>query len=123
MNEIDASLYLFANIEGGHTFWSNQVSELVSLVVYEKILSGKYDRVKFEKLITNLRATKLEEIRESIGYGVIKMNIDTDMQYAFMSGVRDYFKSNEDYLKNQIGNPSIGMKLSVCWQTILSSGR
>ena len=49
--------------------------------------------------------SSVEEIREAIEYGAIKMNIDTDMQYAFMSGVRDYFKSNEDYLKNQIGNP------------------
>ncbi len=47
----------------------------------------------------------VEEIREAIGYGVIKMNIDTDMQYAFMCGIRDYFKTNEDYLKSQIGNP------------------
>ena len=46
-----------------------------------------------------------EEIREAIGYGAIKMNIDTDMQYAFMCGIRDYFESNHDYLKNQIGNP------------------
>ena len=47
----------------------------------------------------------LEEIRESIGYGVIKMNIDTDLQYAFMSGVRDYVQGNKDYLQSQIGNP------------------
>jgi fructose-bisphosphate aldolase, class II len=47
----------------------------------------------------------VEEIREAIGYGVIKMNIDTDMQYAFMSGIRDYFKQNEGYLQSQIGNP------------------
>ena len=66
MNEIDAALCLFANIEGGHTFWSNQVSELGSLVVYERLLNGKYDRIKFEKLITNLRATKLDDIKESI---------------------------------------------------------
>ena len=66
MNEIDAALYLFANIEGGHTFWSNQVSEHGSLTVYERLLSGKYDPVKFEKLVTNLRATKLDEIKESI---------------------------------------------------------
>ena len=66
MNEIDAALYLFANIEGGHVFWSNQVSELGPLLVYERLLSGKYDRVKYEKLITNLRATKLEEIKEAI---------------------------------------------------------
>ena len=41
MNEVDASLYLFANIEGGHTFWSNQVSELGALAVYERLLGGK----------------------------------------------------------------------------------
>ena len=47
----------------------------------------------------------VEEISEAISYGAVKMNIDTDMQYAFMSGVRDYFSSNAEYLKNQIGNP------------------
>ena len=47
----------------------------------------------------------VEEIREAIGYGVIKMNIDTDLQYAFMSGIRDYVNSKSDYLKSQIGNP------------------
>ena len=49
--------------------------------------------------------SSVTEIREAIGYGAIKMNIDTDMQYAFMSGVREYFESNKDYLKTQIGNP------------------
>ena len=49
--------------------------------------------------------SSLEDIREAIGYGVIKMNIDTDQQYAFMTGVRDYFSTNVDYLKSQIGNP------------------
>lgn len=47
----------------------------------------------------------LEEIRESIGYGVIKMNIDTDLQYAFMTGIRDYMQGKKDYLQAQIGNP------------------
>jgi len=47
----------------------------------------------------------LEEIREAIGYGVIKMNIDTDMQFAFTEGVREYMVKNLDYLKTQIGNP------------------
>jgi len=49
--------------------------------------------------------SSLEEIREAIGYGVIKMNIDTDMQYAFMTGIRDYFNEKIDFLKSQIGNP------------------
>lgn len=47
----------------------------------------------------------VEEIREAIGYGVIKMNIDTDLQYAFMSGVRDYVQGKSAYLQSQIGNP------------------
>jgi len=47
----------------------------------------------------------VEEIREGISYGVIKMNIDTDLQYAFMSGIRDYMADNTDYLQSQIGNP------------------
>jgi fructose-bisphosphate aldolase class II len=47
----------------------------------------------------------IEEIREAIGYGVIKMNIDTDMQFAFTEGVRDYIVKNIDYLHAQIGNP------------------
>jgi fructose-bisphosphate aldolase, class II len=47
----------------------------------------------------------LEEIREAIGYGVIKMNIDTDLQFAFTEGVRDYVSSKIDYLRTQIGNP------------------
>lgn len=47
----------------------------------------------------------VEEIREGISYGVIKMNIDTDLQYAFLAGVRDYIQDNKDYLQSQIGNP------------------
>ncbi len=46
-----------------------------------------------------------EEIREAIGYGVIKMNIDTDLQWAFWDGVHQYVKKNQGYLDSQIGNP------------------
>ena len=45
------------------------------------------------------------EIKESISYGVIKMNIDTDLQFAFTEGIRDYMNDNILFLKNQIGNP------------------
>ena len=47
----------------------------------------------------------VDEIREGISYGVIKMNIDTDMQYAYMAGARDYFNKYSGYLNTQIGNP------------------
>lgn len=46
-----------------------------------------------------------EEIREAISYGVIKMNIDTDTQWAFWDGVRKYESKNHDYLQGQLGNP------------------
>lgn len=46
-----------------------------------------------------------EEISEAISYGAIKMNIDTDMQWAFWDGVRGYEKQYHDYLQGQIGNP------------------
>jgi len=46
-----------------------------------------------------------EEISESIGYGVIKMNIDTDTQWATWEGIKDYYQKNEGYLQGQIGNP------------------
>ncbi len=46
-----------------------------------------------------------DEIREAISYGAIKMNIDTDLQWGFTTGVRDYFITNSDYVKTQIGNP------------------
>jgi len=47
----------------------------------------------------------LEEIREAISYGVVKMNIDTDLQWAFWEGVMGFYKKNEGYLQGQIGNP------------------
>lgn len=49
--------------------------------------------------------SSVEEIREAIGYGVVKMNIDTDLQFAFTEGVRDYVDEKMDYLRTQIGNP------------------
>ena len=49
--------------------------------------------------------SSVEDIREAIGYGVIKMNLDTDFQYAFTSGVRDYMNEKKDYISSQIGNP------------------
>ena len=47
----------------------------------------------------------VEEIREAIGYGVVKMNIDTDLHFAFTEGVRDYVEEKLEYLRTQIGNP------------------
>jgi len=45
------------------------------------------------------------EIREAIDYGVIKMNIDTDMQWAFWEGVKNFYEDKKAYLQGQLGNP------------------
>jgi len=46
-----------------------------------------------------------EEIREAISYGAVKMNIDTDMQWAFWDGIKNFYESKKEYLQGQIGNP------------------
>ncbi|RNA60957.1 class II fructose-bisphosphate aldolase [Chryseobacterium nematophagum] len=85
-----------------------------NVVLTPKILdnSQKYVKEKFgtaEKPINFVfhggSGSTLEEIREAIDYGVIKMNIDTDLQFAYTEGIRDYMINNIDYLKTQIGNP------------------
>lgn len=79
-----------------------------------KILKNSQDYVSNKFNLTNNTinfvfhggsGSSVDEIREAISYGAVKMNIDTDMQYAFMSGSRDYFSRNAQYLKSQIGNP------------------
>lgn len=49
--------------------------------------------------------SSVEEIRAAISFGAIKMNIDTDQQWAYWDGVRKYYQKNEGYLQGQIGNP------------------
>ncbi|PQA94655.1 class II fructose-bisphosphate aldolase [Chryseobacterium shigense] len=85
-----------------------------NVVLTPKILdnSQKFVQEKFgttEKPINFVfhggSGSTLEEIREAIDYGVIKMNIDTDLQFAYTEGIRDYMVNNIDYLRAQIGNP------------------
>lgn len=47
----------------------------------------------------------VEDFREAISYGVVKVNLDTDMQWAYLSGVRDFVQSKSGYLQTQVGNP------------------
>ncbi|CAG8575768.1 6760_t:CDS:2 [Dentiscutata erythropus] len=46
-----------------------------------------------------------DEIKEAVSYGVIKMNVDTDTQWAYWEGLKDYHESKKDYLQSQVGNP------------------
>ena len=49
--------------------------------------------------------SEVEKIREAIRYGVVKMNIDTDVQWAFGDGVHRYYQTNRAFLGSQLGNP------------------
>ncbi len=73
----------------------------------QKFIEAKYNTAKnpVDFVFHGGSGSSLEEIREAIGYGVIKMNIDTDLQYAYLAGIRDYMAEKTDYLQGQIGNP------------------
>ncbi len=73
----------------------------------QKYIEEKYNTEKnpVDFVFHGGSGSSLEEIREAIGYGTIKMNIDTDLQYAYMEGIRDYMANKTDYLQGQIGNP------------------
>jgi fructose-bisphosphate aldolase class II len=46
-----------------------------------------------------------EEIKTAVGNGVVKMNVDTDTQFAYLAGIRDFIQSKSGYLQTQVGNP------------------
>ena len=46
-----------------------------------------------------------QEYTDAIGYGVVKVNLDTDLQYAYLTGIRDYVLKKKDYIMSQVGNP------------------
>ena len=66
MSQLDARLALFAAIEGGHFFWSQEISAHGAEYVYKKLNAGGYDAIKFAKTIDRIRATNVSEIAKSI---------------------------------------------------------
>ena len=73
----------------------------------QKFISEKFNLPKntLDFVFHGGSGSSIDEIKEAIGYGVIKMNIDTDLQFAFTEGIRDYMNQKINYLKTQIGNP------------------
>ena len=73
----------------------------------QKYIEEKYSTAKkpVDFVFHGGSGSELADIREAISYGAIKMNIDTDTQWAFWDGVRGYIAKNNDYLQAQIGNP------------------
>ena len=97
MNEYLARAALFSIIEGGHTFWCAEISTNGALFVYNKLLNGGYDPIKYEKLITTLRATNGDTVLSEI-----------DKHYA-----RLITPSDDDWPEqlNDLAAPPIGLVL------------
>jgi DNA processing protein len=66
MSQLNARLALFAAIEGGHIFWSQEISVNGAEYVYKKLSGGGYDAIKYAKTIDRIRATNIGEIAKSI---------------------------------------------------------
>ena len=66
MNELDARAILFSVIEGGQAFWSSEISTKGALAVYEKLLRGGYESIKYEKLISSLRGISGDQVLSEI---------------------------------------------------------
>jgi DNA protecting protein DprA len=97
MNEQLARAALFSIIEGGHTFWCAEISTNGALFVYNKLLNGGYDPIKYEKLINTLRATNGDAVLSEI-----------DKHYA-----RLITPSDDDWPEqlNDLAAPPIGLVL------------
>ena len=96
----------FGNVHGvykpGNVKLTPKILDNSQKYVQEKFGTGEKP-IKF--VFHGGSGSSLEEIREAIDYGVVKMNIDTDLQFAYTEGIRDYMGEKAEYLKTQIGNP------------------
>ena len=96
----------FGNVHGVYKPGNVKLKPVI-LKNSQDLISKKFnlDKNPIDFVFHGGSGSSVSEIREAIGYGAIKMNIDTDMQYAFMEGAREYFSNKKDFIKTQIGNP------------------
>ncbi|KAF9889046.1 Fructose-bisphosphate aldolase 1 [Aspergillus nanangensis] len=97
----------FGNVHGvykpGNVRLHPELLQKHQAYVKEKLGSSKDKPVFF--VFHGGSGSSKAEFKEAISYGVVKVNVDTDMQYAYLSGVRDYVLNKKDYLLAQVGNP------------------
>jgi fructose-bisphosphate aldolase class II len=97
----------FGNVHGvyspGNVELRPDILKNSQVYIAEK-LGGKTDKPVYFVFHGGSGSPK-HQITETLDYGVIKMNLDTDMQWAFWEGILHYYKKNEAYLQTQLGNP------------------
>ena len=97
----------FGNVHGVYKPGNVQLSPEI-LDNSQKYINDKYntsDKKPVKFVFHGGSGSSKQDIQHAISYGVIKMNIDTDTQWAFWDGVKEYEATNRDYLQGQIGNP------------------
>lgn len=96
----------FGNVHGVYSPGNVKLTPKI-LMDSQKFASEKFGLPKnsLDFVFHGGSGSSAEEIKESISYGVVKMNIDTDTQWATWNGIREYYLKNEGYLQGQIGNP------------------
>ena len=96
----------FGNVHGvykpGNVVLSPEILDASQKYIQKKLGTGERP-VNF--VFHGGSGSEPEKIQEAIRYGVVKMNLDTDIQWAFWDGVKNYYKANEAYLQGQLGNP------------------
>ncbi len=101
----------FGNVHGVYKPGSVVISPII-LKKSQSYIKNRYNTI--DKPVSFVfhggSGSSKEEIEEAISYGVVKMNIDTDTQWAFWNGIRNYYLNYEDYLQGQIGNPEGAIK-------------
>ena len=109
LNEISPNFTVaaaFGNVHGVYKPGNVVLTPVIlknSQVYIKKNLKTKANPVNF--VFHGGSGSEPEKIREALGYGVVKMNIDTDTQWAFWQGILDYYNNKKDYLQGQLGNP------------------
>ena len=96
----------FGNVHGVYRPGNVKLTPII-LDNSQKYVQDKYntDEKPINFVFHGGSGSSFDEIREAISYGAIKMNIDTDLQWGFTTGIRDYFIEYGEYVKTQIGNP------------------
>ncbi|WP_343188992.1 class II fructose-bisphosphate aldolase [Buchnera aphidicola (Chaitoregma tattakana)] len=95
----------FGNVHG--VYYSSHI-KLKPKILQEsqKYISKKYnlDKKPIDFVFHGGSGTKKNIIKESISYGVVKINVDTDIQWHAWKGILEFYKKNKNYLKSQLGN-------------------
>lgn len=79
MNELEARAILFSSIEGGHSFWSQEIYGSSALSVYEKLTNGSYDTIKFGQLIKEISSLSADQILSSIANSGAQLIVPGDV--------------------------------------------